>query len=289
VEVQASPRIVSPRFLAAIGMRLVAGRGFADSDTETSQLVVIVNQAFARRYLGDAPVGAKLPLAGYSLNDDETVESTVIGVVDDVQYLTAGGLSQPELYYSHRQMRRQLPVSVVTLLVRTVGDPAPLAQAIRTEVRAVDAGLAPESVNTLEARLMSTLARPRLYAILLGGFAGFALTIAAVGLFGVLSYSVAQRSRELAVRSALGARPADIVRLVLRQGLVVTLGGLVAGLLASVTLTRGIATQLYGVTTGDALTYTVVPLVLLLVAAVACVVPARRAARVDPVRVLRGA
>jgi ABC-type antimicrobial peptide transport system permease subunit len=140
----------------------------------------------------------------------------------------------------------------------------------------------------MDERVMTTLARPRLYAIVLGGFAAFALAIAGVGLFGVLSYAVAQRSRELAVRSALGARRIDIVRLILRQGLGVTAAGLGIGLLASMWLARAIAAQLYGVTTADAVTYTAVPLLLVLVAAAACAGPAHRAATVDPLRVLRG-
>jgi ABC-type antimicrobial peptide transport system permease subunit len=124
--------------------------------------------------------------------------------------------------------------------------------------------------------------------VLLAGFAAFALVIAGVGLFGVLSYSVAQRSRELAIRAALGARRPDIFRLILRQGLVVTAIGLAAGLLVSTWLTRQLSSQLYGVTPHDPVTFTLVPLVLAIAAAVACVLPARRAARLDPLRVLRG-
>jgi predicted permease len=287
VQAQASPRIVSPQFFGAIGMRLAEGRGFLPTDTETSEPVVVVNRAFGRRYLGDAPLGAKIPLAGYSFHD-EPIETTVVGVVDDVRHVGSGRASLPELYYPHRQMRGGLPVTVVTLLVRTAGDAAPLAQAIRSAVREADPALVAESILTMDERVMTTLARPRLYAIVLGGFAAFALAIAGVGLFGVLSYAVAQRSRELAVRSALGARRIDIVRLILRQGLGVTAAGLGIGLLASMWLARAIAAQLYGVTTADAVTYTAVPLLLVLVAAAACAGPAHRAATVDPLRVLRG-
>jgi putative ABC transport system permease protein len=287
IRVQASPRIVSPRVFAALGLRIVDGRGFTPQDSETSMPVVVVNRAFARRYLGHQPIGARLPIAGYGSNDEQR-ESTVVGVVDDVRYVSAGDSSQPELYYSYRQMGGRLPVGVVTLLVRTANDPRRLASALRAAVREADDRLVADAVLTLEERLLTTLARPRLYAIVLGGFAAFALAIAAVGLFGVLSYSVAQRSRELAVRSALGARPFDLVRLVVWQGVVVTAAGLGAGLLGSLWLTRAIATQLYGVTTTDAVTYAVVPLLLVLVAAVACVVPARRAATLDPLTVLRG-
>jgi ABC-type antimicrobial peptide transport system permease subunit len=179
-------------------------------------------------------------------------------------------------------------VPVATLIVKAGSDPAPLAEAIRTAVREADPRLVAEAVRTLDQRLLTTLARPRLYAILLGGFAAFALAIAAVGLFGVLSYSVAQRSREIALRSALGARPSDIVRLIVRQGLAVTAAGLGAGLLASMWMTRAIATQLYGITTSDAVTYVAVPIVLGGVATVASVVPAWRASRLDPLRALKG-
>ena len=141
---------------------------------------------------------------------------------------------------------------------------------------------------TMEQRLLGSLARPRLYAIMLGGFAVCALAIAAVGLFGVLSYTVAQRSREIAVRSALGARPIDIVLLVVGQGLAITGIGLVAGVAAALILTRSISTFLYGVNVHDRVTFVAVPLLLLTVAAIACFVPARRAARLDPLRVLKG-
>jgi predicted permease len=286
VQVQASPRIVSPAFFQAIGMRLVAGRTFRPADIETSEPVVVVNHAFARRYLGQSPLGARIPLAAYSAGD-ERIESAVVGVVDDVRYVGQTATAQPELYYTYRQMGGRLPVPIVTLLVRTAGDPAPLALAIRSAVREADPSLVAEAIVTMDERLLTTLARPRLYAILLGGFAAFALAIAAVGLFGVLSYGVAQRSREFAVRSALGARQADIVGLVVRQGLAVIGAGLIAGLFGSMWLARGLATELYGITTHDGVTYVVVPVILVAVAAISCIGPARRAARVDLVGSIR--
>ena len=287
VSVQASPRIVSPAYFAAAGMRVTAGRCFVDADTETSQPVVVVNRAFARRYLGESALGSRLPMAaGYQ--DDDGTQATVIGVVDDVRYLTAADVSQPEMYFSYRQMKGRLTVPVITLLVRATGDPAALGATLRAAVRNADDGLVPDAVMTLEDRMVRSLARPRLYAILLGGFAGFALLVAAVGLVGVLSYTVAQRSRELALRVALGARKADIVGLVLRQGLAVTVAGLALGVLGSLAVTRSIAALLYGVTPYDRLTYIAVPLLLFVVAGIACVAPARRAATLDPVQVLKG-
>jgi len=283
--VQASPRIVSPRSFAALGIRVVAGRGFVESDTDTSPPVVVVNRVFARRYLGNSPLGARLPMGlGYQTDD---VEATVIGVIDDVRYLTAADSSQPEMYYSYRQFKGRVMVPVVTLLVRTDGDPRALRLALRAAVRETDEGLVPDAVATMEDRMLMSIARPRLYAILLGGFAVFALVVAAVGLFGVLSYGVAQRSRELAVRTALGARSVDIVRLVLGHTLAVTGVGLAAGLLGSLVLTRAIGSLLYGITPHDWITYAGVSIILIVVAAGASFGPARRAAHLDPLRALR--
>jgi ABC-type antimicrobial peptide transport system permease subunit len=140
---------------------------------------------------------------------------------------------------------------------------------------------------TMKDRMVRSVARPRLYAVVLGGFAGFAVVVAVVGLFGVLSYTVAQRSRELAVRSALGAQRRDIVGLVLRQGLAMTAAGIALGTLAALATARSLAALLYGVTPYDRLTYIAVPLLVALVSVLACLTPALRAARVDPMRALR--
>jgi putative ABC transport system permease protein len=209
-------------------------------------------------------------------------------VVEDVRYLAPHAVSQPEIFYSLRQMRGQLGAPVAHILVRTPGDPAALAPAIRTALREVDANLIPEGIATLDARVLTSLARPRLYAIVLAGFALVALAIAAVGLYGVLSYSVAQRSRELALRSALGAARGDLVRLIARQALIIIAAGLIAGIAASSFLMRLISTQLYGVTASDPATYVLAPLFLMAVAALACIAPALRATRLDPLRLLRG-
>ena len=288
VRVQASPRIVSPRYFPALRIGTIAGRGFSDLDTEASDPVVVVNQTFARQYLGNAPLGSRLPTGAYAPAGGPPREWTVIGVVEDVRYVTSTDSSQPELYYCYRQMGGRLPVQTVTLLARTSGDPGSSGAALRAAVREADQRLVADVVMPLEQRLLTSLARPRLYAVLLGGFAGAAVVIAAVGLFAALSFSVAQRARELAIRAALGASRREIVRLVLRQGLSVTAGGIAAGMLASMWLTRVLSTQLYGVTPHDRLTFALVPLVLLAVGALACLLPARRAANLDLLRTLRG-
>jgi putative ABC transport system permease protein len=287
VRVQASPRIVSPRYFSALGIRLIAGRVLAESDTEMSEPVVLVNHTLAHRYLGAQPLGSKLPMAGYAAPGRPMTQSTVVGVVDDVRYALAAEPSQPEMYYSHRQMGGRLPVHTVTFLARTASDPGS-AMAVRAAVRAADARLVADVILPLDERILTTLARPRLYATLLGGFAGAALLIAAVGLFGLLSYSVAQRSRELAIRTALGARPRDLFQLVLRQGLTVTGVGLLVGLLGSAWLVRLLSTQLYGVTPHDAVTFVGVPVLLVSVSVLACLLPAYRAARLPPQGVMSG-
>ncbi|HEV3486455.1 MAG TPA: FtsX-like permease family protein, partial [Vicinamibacterales bacterium] len=285
ISVQASPRIVSPQSFRALGLHVLAGRGFTHSDTDASPPVAIVNRAFSRRYAADAALGARVPMAvGYGM---EGIDATVVGVIEDVQYPGTRQDAQPEIYYSFRQLRGELRVPVVTLVLRTYGDPQRAADGVRAAIHVVDPTLAPDMIATLEDRVLTSLARPRLYAAVLGGFAVFALVIAGVGLFGVLSYSVAQRSHEIGVRAALGASPARIVSMVLGQGLLVTSAGALIGVFAALLLVRTLSAFLYGVAPYDRLTFVLVPIVLLAAAALACVVPARRAARVDPLRVLR--
>ncbi len=286
VIVQAALRIVSPGYFAALGLPIVSGRGLEESDTATAMPVVVANETFARRYPGEA-LGARVPsFSGRS----SQAEAVIVGIAADVRYIASPTESLPELYFSYRQLPASLAASTtnVTLLVRTGSDPGPLATLIRSVVRDVDANLVAEGVMTLDDQLVATnLALPRLYAFLLGGFATLALLVAGVGLFGVLSYVVAQRTRELGIRSALGARPQDLVGLVLRQGLGTTIVGLAIGLAAAGVLMRFVATLLYGISAADLPTYLGVPALLLVVAAAACIVPAQRAARLDPLRALR--
>jgi putative ABC transport system permease protein len=175
----------------------------------------------------------------------------------------------------------------VFFVARTAGDPTAIVGPLRAIIRKRAPQLVVDSIMTMDDRLLSSLSRPRAYALVLGGFAAFALAIAAVGLFGVLSYSVAQRSREIGIRTALGARSQDIVSLVLRSGLTITAAGLAAGLAAAALLASSLSKILYGIRPIDATTFIAVPVALTLVAIVACAAPARRAARIDPLRALK--
>lgn len=287
IQAQASPRIVSPRYFAALRIPTIAGRVFTASDTESSEPVVVVNRTFARRYLGESPLGAQLPHISDGSPNNPPIMASVIGVVDDTRYIAATTSTLPEVYFAYRQMRGKLPVQTITLIARTNGEASAVGPALQSVVREADARLTTRAAMPMEQSLLTTLARPRLYALLLTGFASFALVIAAVGLFGLLSYAVSLRSRELAIRAALGAGRSDLLWLVVRQGLTVMLAGLVAGLLAAASLTRVLSTQLYGVTPYDAITFLVVPLLLLVVGAIACIIPARRAATLDPLQVFR--
>jgi putative ABC transport system permease protein len=287
--VQTLHRTVEPAYFAAMGLRLRSGRLLTDSDSETSQPVLVVNKSFSDQYLGENPIGRRLALSLY-----RHAEWEIVGVVDDMKqgglqtagFVSTADTAQPEMFSSYRQFGA-MRVDTIFFVLRTTAEPSALAPAVRAIVRERAPALVLDSVMTMEDRLMSSLARPRAYAFVLGGVAAFALAIAAVGLFGVLSYSVAQRSREIGVRTALGARTTDILGLVLRSGLAITAAGLTAGLGSAALLVKSLSRILYGVSPLDPVTFTVVPSVLAFAAALACVAPARRAARIDPIRALR--
>jgi len=283
-QVQTAVRRVSADYFKALGMRVLEGRGFGGADTVSSTPVVVVNREFARRYLDNAALGVRLRLPLH----DQRPEWEIAGVVEDARTRSVVDQPQPELFSCYCQMPGGLGPSDPNLVVRTTGDPAAFAPTLRQLLREADPAIALDSVMTMDERLVGSLARPRLYAIVLAGVAAFALVIAGVGLFGVLSYSVAQRAREIGVRTALGARPVNIVGLVLREGILVTAAGVVIGLGASWAMARAMSAFLFGIVPHDAVTFTAVPILLLAVAALACAMPARRAARLDPLQVLKG-
>jgi predicted permease len=284
-QVQSGSRQVSTGYFAALGQRVLEGREYTDRDSASAKTLLIVNREFSRRFLEGRALGWTLP------DDDDDngpspVNREIIGVVDDTVRLSVTDPAEPEMFHLARS--QPLEREQLSLVVRTSGDPQSLVGPLRTVVQAAAPTAPLENVATMEDKATATLAKPRLYAVLLTTFAAFALAIAGVGLFGVLSYSVAQRAREIGVRSALGAKITDIVGLVLRQSMTIAGAGVAVGLLASLWLTRGLQRFLFGVTSHDVASFAAVAVLLLLVAALASVVPARRAARVDPVKVLRG-
>jgi putative ABC transport system permease protein len=283
INAQTAIRVVSPGFFRALGIELAAGRGYDETDTPAAPRTVVVNETFARAYLDGQGVGARVPLGG----GPASAESEVIGIIRDVQPSTRGESPRPEVYFNADQSTRGLGYSEPMILLRTAGDPMTVAPALRQLTQEIDSRIALDSVMTMEGRLAAGLSRPRLYAVLLSALSVLALVIAGVGVFGVLSYNVAQRRREIGVRAALGARPSDIVRLTVGQGVGMAVAGLAVGLSAAFWLVRYLEGLLWGVSARDPLSYAVVPLVLLAATIVACWVPARRAARIDPLTALK--
>jgi len=291
VDVETIRRIVSPEYFAALGIRLRAGRPLTAADQLTTARVAIVNRSFVRKYFEDVPVERAIGLSlgtgvFRNLGEKERIETTIVGVVDDVKQDAPDGALQPELFLSYAQVRNTY-ASQAFVVLRTADDPAAHVETLRTALHEEDPTLALDAVMTMDERVGRSAARPRTYATLLGGFAVFALLIAGAGLFGVLSYSVTQRSRELAVRTALGASRSAVVTVALKQVGVALVAGLAIGLALAAGLSKNLSPFLFGVSSTDWLSFMVAPLMLIAIAIVACIVPARRVARTDPVQVLR--
>jgi len=270
-------RLVSPGYFKAMNIPLMRGREFTDADGPDAPLVVIVSQEAARRLWGDAdPMGRTIH------RPTNAQQFTVVGVAGDVR---SAALNQenPALYFPLPW--RAFPLADVA--VRTAGDPQALLPGIRAKVHDLDAELALANVRTMDQWIANSAAQPRLNAMLLGIFATAALLIAAIGIYGVLAYSVTQRTREIGVRMALGATPREVMRLVVGQGLAVVSIGLGLGLLGGLALGQAVSSLVYGVTVRDPITYASVSAVLGAVALAACALPARRAAQVDPIVALR--
>jgi putative ABC transport system permease protein len=292
IEVQATQRLVSPDYFAAMRLRLIDGRTLSAGDTAAMPPVIVVNRTFARQYLGDDPIGVRIPLrgprAGALRFATEQADVEIVGVVDDMRQDGLDAALQPEIFASLTQVlassvRNADPI----LVIRTTADPTTYVPTLRGLVHEQASALALDSVMTMEDRVMTSLERPRLYAVVLGWFGTFALLVAGVGLFGVVSFSVAQRTREIGVRSALGAQSHDIIGLVLRQVLWIVGIGMIVGLGAALAGARSLSAFLYGISPHDRVTFVLVPIVIITIAAVACLVPARRAAKVDPLIALR--
>jgi len=273
---------VSGDYFRAMGIPLIKGRYFTDHDGPDSPPVAIVNQTLARRYWpGEDAIGKRLKGFDPRGRNDEWV--TVVAVVGDTH--SYGLERQPisQIYEAQIQRHENTP----QLVVRTASDPARLAAAIRATVRAVDNTAVISNIATMEQRLGEQTARRRFQTWLLGVFSALALALAAIGIFGVMHYSVAYRTHEFGVRMALGARATDVFGMVIGQGLLLAGIGVCAGILGSLWLTQALSGMLYGVTARDPVTFAAVALVLLATALAACYIPARRATKVDPMVALR--
>ena len=280
---------VSPHYFRAMGIPLRKGRYFTDGDAAGAPWVVIINETMARRFFpGEDPIGRRLMVGRL-----EGVWREIVGVVGDVRQYEFEAGPPPQLYSSYLQQRGtyaawQLDFMLgMALVVHTSGRPARLATAVRSAIREVDKDAAVSDVQTLEEVVFSQVSQRRFYMQLLGIFAGVALVLAAVGIYGVMAYAVGRRTHEIGVRMALGAQASDVLKLVVRQGLALTAIGLAIGWGASFALTRFLTSQLYGVSATDPGTFLVVSLLLAGVALLASYLPARRATKVDPMAALR--
>ena len=272
---------VSPDYFRTLSIPIRSGRAFTAEDREGSRKVVVVSETTARRlWPGQDPIGHRLSATTFYFAD-ETAE--VVGVAGDVLYGRPGGRQPLDLYYPSFQ--GGLPWG--TLFVKTSGDPAALAPAVRREIKALAPNLPVFDVATMESRAARTFSRERFGAGLLGLLAGIALFLASVGIYGLVAETVSARTREIGLRMALGARPADILGGVLRHGLTLAGLGLGTGLAAAFALSRLLSSLLFGVAASDLATYGAVSAILLAVAAGACWIPARRATRIDPMLALR--
>ena len=275
-------RTATPGAFRALGIPLRRGRMFDERDNESGMLVLLVNETMAAQvWPNEDPLGKRISFD--DTKDPKARWYTVVGVVGDVRHQALAEEAGSEAYWPQFQD----PISSATLVVRGTGDPGGLTGPIREAVRALDPDLPLDKVATLSDVVSASLAQSRFKAVLLALFAGLALVLALVGVYGVVSYSVTQRTHELGIRMALGARREQVLRLVLRQGMTQVLIGLALGLVGAWFASRFLAGQIYGLSATDPLTFVAVPLGLAAVALVANYLPARRATRVDPLVALR--
>ncbi|CAA9231547.1 MAG: Acidobacterial duplicated orphan permease (function unknown) [uncultured Chthoniobacterales bacterium] len=277
-------RIAQADYFRTVGVPLVRGRLFDANDQPNSKPVMLVNQRFAETFFPGQDVIGKSLKPGWSSGKDEPAMREIVGVVGNVKHRSLRAEFTPEMYMP----ATQLPVGAAALVIRTsVSDPAALTNAVRAELARTDASVPLTRVRPFDYYVGRSLARPRFNALLLSIFAGVALLLTAIGIYGVMAYSVAQRRQEIGIRMALGAQKLDVLRLVVGGGMKLTAAGVAIGLAAAFALTRLLETLLFGVKPFDALTISSVAFLLCLIALVACWVPARRAAGVNPLVALR--
>jgi putative ABC transport system permease protein len=275
---------ISPGYFATVGMPLLVGRDFSRSDGEKAPGVAIVSEGMVKRYWpGQNPLGKHIEHMGLC---DSAFE--VVGVVGDIAPRDLRKEPEPVVYFSLAQTYLMFPWQPdITLLARTKGDPGSLVPVIRAAVSSVNPNLPLFHVRTLQQQVASTLAEERFLARLLLAFAFLATILSAAGVYGLVSYTTERSLHEFGIRMALGARPRDVLRMVLRKGFLLALSGLAIGLVAALGLARLLASLLFGVAHTDPITFAVVSFLLACVSLTACYLPARRATKVDPMVALR--
>jgi putative ABC transport system permease protein len=276
---------IGPDYFKVMSIPLLKGRSFTDRDTADSPGVVIISESFARSAWPDQdPIGKRLNI-GFG---GETWRE-VVGVVRDVKHQEIGEPSSPSLYQPFLQVsdKRRWFLGDMTFVVRTAADPKALTATLRSELANVDKDLPLYNVKVLNQVVSEQLTDPAFYTLLLASFSALALVLAAAGIYGVVSYATAQRTHEIGIRMALGARTGDVLRLVIRQGMALVVAGIAIGVVGAFALTHVLAKFLYQVTATDPETFVAISLMLALVAFVACYIPARRATKVDPLVALR--
>jgi putative ABC transport system permease protein len=275
----ASFRSISPDYFRVMAIPLIKGREFSGVDHERAPMVAVINETMAKRYWPNAnPIGQRI-----KETSNESAWREIVGIVGSVRHKARGEEPRPEMFVPWSQV----PAGALNLAVRTQIEPASFGTALRHAVTSADANLPLFEVQTMEERLFESVAQPRFRTTLLGVFAALALVMAVIGLYAVLTVSVAQRTHELGVRVALGAQRRDVIGLVLRQGMKLVGLGVGIGLAGAWALTRVLTTLLYDVKATDPLTFMVAPALLVTVALMACWLPARKAAGVDPITTLR--
>ena len=274
-------RVCDEGYFAAMGIPFLRGRTFNDAECNEPKHVVIISELFARRYFpNENPLGKRINVEMF-INPNPPTE--IIGIVGDVRYDSLTDQAEPTVYFPVPE----LTYSFMTLAIHTTGNPAAVAPAVRGVLRETDADQPISDVRTMDQVMGETLSRARFNTLLLGLFAGLAMLLAAVGIFGVMNYSVTLRTREIGIKMALGARPGQVLLFIMRQGLTLTLLGIGLGVAGSLALTRLMSGLLFGVRATDPVTFVGIVVLLTLVSAIACYLPARRAMKVDPLVALR--
>jgi len=273
-------RVADSGYFPTMGIPLLRGRNFSDSEQREPRHVILINEALARAYFAEEdPIGHRLDVNMF----DNPTPAEIIGVVGNVRYDSLIDESPPAVYFPHPD----LTYSFMTLVIRTDGEPSAIAPAVQREIRSLEPNQPVSDVRTMNQVMSEWVARSRFNTLLLGLFAGLATLLSAVGIFGVMNYSVALRTREIGLRLAIGAQPRQVLLLVLKQGFWLTIIGVAFGLAAAFALTRLLSGLLFGVAAVDVTTFATISLLLVIVSLLACYLPARRAMRIDPLSALR--